>query len=121
MRGAIGLHGWSRRFGRCGSQGAEQRRDQHVRDQPAKQQPADHPPRTGTTAGGGANKLSCGNFGCGTIFAITTGGTLTTLHSFNGFNGFLPAARLLEATPGIFYGTTNQGGAFSFGIRSAWH
>ena len=58
---------------------------------------------------GGANNNCTG--GCGTVFEITPGGTLTTLHSFDGTDGSYPAATLLEATNGNFYGTTTQGGA----------
>jgi uncharacterized repeat protein (TIGR03803 family) len=58
----------------------------------------------GTTGGGGAN----GNFG--TVFKITPGGTLTTLHSFDGRHGALPNAALVQDTNGKFYGTTYDGG-----------
>ena len=64
----------------------------------------------GTTASGGAN----GYFG--TIFQITPGGTLTTLYSFcsqggaNCTDGISPYARLVQATNGDFYGTTEGGG-----------
>jgi uncharacterized repeat protein (TIGR03803 family) len=58
----------------------------------------------GTTYGGGAN-------GDGTIFSITTGGTLTTLHSFDATDGSHPEAGLVQAANGKFYGTTYSGGA----------
>jgi len=66
----------------------------------------------GTTYGGGAND-SCGASGsvsCGTVFEITAAGTLTTLHSFDGTDGFLPNG-LVQATNGTFYGTAEFGGA----------
>ena len=63
----------------------------------------------GTTSGGGAN----GNYG--TIFRITPGGMLTTLHSFNGFEGVSPDAGLVQATDGNFYGTTGGGGGANGG------
>jgi uncharacterized repeat protein (TIGR03803 family) len=47
--------------------------------------------------------------GDGTVFKITPGGTLTTLHNFDGTDGFYPEA-LVQATNGTFYGTTNEGG-----------
>jgi uncharacterized repeat protein (TIGR03803 family) len=51
----------------------------------------------------------------GTIFEITPGGTLTTLHSFNPSDGYHPGT-LMQATNGIFYGTTVYGGANNDGI-----
>jgi uncharacterized repeat protein (TIGR03803 family) len=54
----------------------------------------------------------CG-FGCGTIFKITPGRTLTTLHIFEGPDGSFPVAGLVQATDGNFYGTTETGGAYS--------
>ena len=70
----------------------------------------------GTTSGGGASNVSaCNNgapqVGCGTVFKITPGGTLTTLHSFDGTDGQNPYAGLVQATNGNFYGTTSIGGA----------
>jgi uncharacterized repeat protein (TIGR03803 family) len=71
----------------------------------------------GTTSQGGANScLFFGtNVGCGTVFKITPGGTLTTLHSFDGTDGSNPAAALVQATDGNFYGTTVYGGAHGRG------
>ncbi len=61
----------------------------------------------GTTFRGGAN-------GLGTVFKITPSGTLTTLYSFcsqsNCADGNYPAAALVQATNGDFYGTTLYGG-----------
>jgi uncharacterized repeat protein (TIGR03803 family) len=57
----------------------------------------------GTTTGGGAN-------GWGTVFSITTGGTLTTLYSFcsqtNCADGAYPVGGLVQGVDGNFYGTT---------------
>jgi len=70
----------------------------------------------GTTEFGGAND-TCMEGGrtteCGTLFKITTGGVLTTLHSFDGTDGFLPFGALVQATNGKFYGTTLAGGFYS--------
>src|SRR5580693_8405903 len=63
----------------------------------------------GTTAGGGAST------GRGTVFEITAGGMLTTLHNFVGTDGSVPSAPLVQATGGNFYGTTYNGGASSYG------
>ena len=63
----------------------------------------------GTTAG---DPLGfCSDISCGTVFKITASGTLTTLHSFNGTDGSTPMGGLLQATNGVFYGTTSNGGA----------
>jgi uncharacterized repeat protein (TIGR03803 family) len=62
----------------------------------------------GTTYEGGPN--SCGIYQCGTIFTITVGGTLTTLHSFDGTDGQNPNG-LVQGDDGRFYGTTILGGA----------
>ena len=64
----------------------------------------------GTTASGASTSCT-GLSGCGTVFKITHGGTLTTLHSFNGNDGAEPAATLVEATDANLYGATNYGGA----------
>ncbi len=60
-----------------------------------------------TTAGGSAGR--------GTIFKITTGGTLTTLYSFQGLDGFVRHARLTLGPDGNFYGTSRDGGSADMG------
>jgi len=69
----------------------------------------------GTTENGG---LAPGS-GAGTVFKITPGGTLTTLHSFCSESGCAdggdPAQGLVQATNGDFYGTTGAGGANNSG------
>ena len=57
----------------------------------------------GTTEYGGAG-------GLGTVFQVTTNGTLETLVSFNGTNGSHPVAALAQGSDGSFYGTTEFGG-----------
>jgi uncharacterized repeat protein (TIGR03803 family) len=63
----------------------------------------------GTTYLGGANY--CSGIGCGTVFAVTTSGTESVLHSFAGYptDGELPQAGLLNVK-GTLYGTTWWGG-----------
>jgi uncharacterized repeat protein (TIGR03803 family) len=58
----------------------------------------------GTTYLGGSKEL-------GTVFKVTPGGALTTLHTFDGADGSEPLAGLVEAANGDFYGTTNMGGS----------
>lgn len=65
----------------------------------------------GTTQSGGTGSTSGGG---GTIFEITSAGTLTTLYNFcsqtNCKDGAEPAAALVLASDGNFYGTTEKGG-----------
>jgi uncharacterized repeat protein (TIGR03803 family) len=63
----------------------------------------------GTTVDGGNFNSLCGS-GCGTVFKIAPSGALTTLHSFDGTDGQLPSAGLVQGTDGSFYGTTAYGG-----------
>jgi len=68
----------------------------------------------GTTSYGG-NLLECTSApGCGTVFKVTSTGTLTTLHSFcaqpNCKDGAYPLAALVQGADGKFYGTTSAGG-----------
>jgi uncharacterized repeat protein (TIGR03803 family) len=69
----------------------------------------------GTTWYGGANSSACYGLGCGTVFKITSGGTLTTLYSFcaqkNCTDGAYPQDRLVLGTDGNLYGTTDFGGS----------
>src|SRR5207237_780501 len=60
----------------------------------------------GTTSQGGTN-------GNGTVFKMTSDGSLTTLHTFGPFpayDGRAPYARLVQGSDGNFYGTTYIGG-----------
>lgn len=65
----------------------------------------------GTTVSGGAQSEDCA-YGCGTIFKITPSGTLTTLYSFDGYDGSAPSGTLVQASDGNFYGTTQSGTVF---------
>lgn len=66
----------------------------------------------GTTGSGGANLA-------GTVFKVTPNGEITSLYSFCSFtscaDGLLPYAGLALGTDGNLYGTTNEGGAYSYG------
>ena len=63
----------------------------------------------GTTYQGGTTNLNLG-LGDGTVFRVTTNGTLTTLVNFNYANGDGPRAGLTLGPDGDFYGTTQYGG-----------
>jgi uncharacterized repeat protein (TIGR03803 family) len=69
----------------------------------------------GVTEHGGSYQGGCIADGCGTIFKLTPGGTLTTLHSFSYSEGAWPLGALIQATDGDFYGTTESGGAYQYG------
>ena len=62
----------------------------------------------GTAYQGGLNTA-------GTVFQLTTGGTLTTVVKFNGSNGGSSHAGMIRGIDGNFYGTTSGGGANGFG------
>ncbi|HEX5222393.1 MAG TPA: choice-of-anchor tandem repeat GloVer-containing protein [Verrucomicrobiae bacterium] len=70
------------------------------------QQAGEDPSLFGTTFAGGVSDL-------GTIFKITTNGTLSTLVSFHGTNGANPQAALATGDNGDLYGTTYYGGTNS--------
>jgi uncharacterized repeat protein (TIGR03803 family) len=53
--------------------------------------------------------------GRGTIFKITTGGIFTTLHSFQGTDGFVHQARLALGPDLNLYGTSRDGGSADMG------
>jgi uncharacterized protein (TIGR03437 family) len=56
----------------------------------------------------------------GTLFQITTSGTLTTLHQFCSqsgcADGSYPQGSLFQTSDGTLYGATNSGGANDFGV-----
>jgi uncharacterized repeat protein (TIGR03803 family) len=62
----------------------------------------------GTTYAGGANSD-------GTVFKITSAGTLTVLHSFATSDGYHSYSRLVQGTDGNLYGTAFAGGVNSDG------
>ena len=63
----------------------------------------------GTTFDGGTNY-------CGTVFKISTGGTLTNLYRLpTGWTAPTPLAGVVQGRDGYFYGTASAGGAYSNG------
>ena len=52
----------------------------------------------------------------GTLFQVSTGGKVTTLHSFGGADGAFPIPGLTLAIDGNFYGTTVSGGSVDRGV-----
>jgi len=64
----------------------------------------------GTTNWGG-NESCNPPVGCGTVFKMTPGGTLKTIHIFDSTDGSGPYDSLVEAMNGDFYGTTFSGGS----------
>jgi len=58
----------------------------------------------GATAQGGTHSGCSLVPSCGTLFKITPGGTLTTLHNFDGTDGSYPAVSLIQGTNGTLYG-----------------
>lgn len=70
----------------------------------------------GTTSAGGANCAGSPLYGCGTVFKITPGGSLTTLYNFcaqsqcSDGSASESRAALVQAANGDFYGTTASGG-----------
>jgi uncharacterized repeat protein (TIGR03803 family) len=67
----------------------------------------------GAAAGGGSS-------GVGTLFEITTGGSLTTLLTFTNVNGVEPAGTLALGSDGNLYGTTEEGGSSGNGTVFEW-
>jgi len=67
------------------------------------------------TASNGGNLSECFGIGCGTVFKITTAGTLTTLYDFCSKSGCDDGAVIYDALKqgpdGDYYGTTWAGGA----------
>ena len=66
----------------------------------------------GTTYAGGLTV--CGGW-CGTVFMLTSTGTLRVLHSFNSSDGANPLAGLMADAEGNLYGTTSLGGTKNYG------
>jgi uncharacterized repeat protein (TIGR03803 family) len=63
----------------------------------------------GTTVVGGSS-TAC-DYGCGTLYDVSSAGTLTTLHNFVKADGAAPGAAPFQSTNGTLYGTTQSGGS----------
>jgi uncharacterized repeat protein (TIGR03803 family) len=76
-------------------------------------------PAAGLIEGSDSNFYGTAQFGginnSGTVFKITSAGTLMTLFQFSGTNGVNPLAALIQAGDGLFYGTTSLGGTNNSG------
>jgi uncharacterized repeat protein (TIGR03803 family) len=64
----------------------------------------------GTTAEGGTN-------GAGTVFQISTNGSLTSLYSFTGGDDGARPEGLVQGNDGYFYGTTEAGGTTNYSAQ----
>ena len=66
----------------------------------------------GTTQSGGTTYYNAqtGTYGFGTVFKISTHGTLTSLYSFTSPNDGARPSGLVQGSDGNFYGTTSSGG-----------
>ncbi|MGO8672708.1 MAG: beta strand repeat-containing protein [Capsulimonadaceae bacterium] len=67
----------------------------------------------GVTESGGTASSGTGS---GTVFKITTGGTLTSLHTFTGSDGTSPVGALIQGTDGFLYGTAESGSTGNNGL-----
>jgi uncharacterized repeat protein (TIGR03803 family) len=64
-----------------------------------------------TLLGGAQNSSSCGIFGCGTVFKISTTGEESVVYRFGGgSDGSFPSGALVDVE-GTLFGTTSHGGA----------
>lgn len=70
----------------------------------------------GTARFGATHGFGC-QIGCGTMYKLTSNGTITRLYSFGGWpnDGADPHGVLVQGNDGNFYGTTFSGGANNFG------
>jgi uncharacterized repeat protein (TIGR03803 family) len=71
----------------------------------------------GTTQFGTGSNSCNGDVGCGAIFEIMPDGAESILHSFgDGSSGANPGVGLVADGKGDFYGTTQFGGTYGYGV-----
>ena len=68
-----------------------------------------------TEYGGSSYNPDAGSGGGGTAFKLTSTGQFMLLNSFTGTNGFRPTGRLMQASNGVIYGVTIEGGMSGLG------
>jgi uncharacterized repeat protein (TIGR03803 family) len=69
----------------------------------------------GTTSRGGNAVRGTTKVGDGTVFRVDASGAFSSLHRFEGSDGSRPMAGVIQASDGMFYGTTANGGEFGLG------
>ena len=75
----------------------------------------------GVTSGGGL--LTCSSYdslGCGTVFQMTAGGSIKTIHSFNTTDGAHPLPSLIFGSDGSMYSVTVFGGNSTCSGGAQW-
>ena len=71
----------------------------------------------GLTTNGGINSCSSTGGNCGTIYSFDINtNTYSKLYDFDGTRGSNPYGNLLQASSGLLYGVTTNGGAYSNGV-----
>lgn len=77
----------------------------------------------GTTEYGGLFGGACGGNGCGIVFKIDPSGKETVLYRFTGIagnDGMNPLQGLVRDSKGNLYGTTSQGGIYSYDYANSY-
>ena len=75
----------------------------------------------GTTSGGGV--LTCSSYasvGCGTVYKMSSSGSISTLHAFSETDGAFPSSMLAIGSDGYMYSTTVFGGSSTCSGGAQW-